>query len=467
MSAWNLESRLVGAALVWLVLAGGLGGAALSFVFREAVVARFDAKLEALADGLASGLERDADGRLRVGRAHPNFAEPGAGWYWLLEVGERRVTSTDAPALARYPTPLPDEVGALATSEAAGPDGVPLRAATLRLADRDGAPVRLTVALDRRDIDREIRSFAGLLAVAATGLGLVLVGGVVLQVRFGLAPLRRLKGDLAEVEAGRLEAVSEAYPADIRAVAEAVNGVLERDRALTAWARKSAGNLAHALKTELARLRQLARERGGGDELVAATDRIAGIVDHHLSRATAGPGGHGLARADTRAVIAAVVDGVERLFAERALAIDVADDGAPAFRGELQDLEEIVGNLVENACRHAAARVVVTARGDGERLILAVEDDGPGLDAEARGRVPRRGERLDEKGPGAGLGLAIVSDLAELYGGALRLDGSALGGLAAVVDLPAARAGREARPATPPDGTNRFAAAIRQERRAP
>jgi len=303
--------------------------------------------------------------------------------------------------------------------------------------------VRLTVALDRRDIDREIRSFAGLLAVAATGLGLVLVAGVVLQVRFALAPLRRLKADLAEVESGRLEAVPEAYPSDIRPVAEAINGVLERDRALTAWARKSAGNLAHALKTELARLRQLARERGDGhgDELVAATDRIAGIVDHHLSRATVGPGGHGLARADTRAVVAAVVDGVERLFAERALAIEVDDDGAPAFRGEVQDLEEVVGNLVENACRHAAGRVAVTARGDGERLILAVEDDGAGLDDEARGRATRRGERLDEKGPGAGLGLAIVSDLAELYGGALRLDTSSLGGLTAEVDLPAARAG--------------------------
>ena len=440
MSAWNLEARLVGAALLWLVLACGLGGAALSFVFREAVVARFDAKLEALADGLASGRVR-ADGRLRATSTHPNFADPAAGWYWILEVGDRRRTSTAAPALARYATPRPAAVGRVAMSEGTGPRGVPLRAATLRLAPLDGEPVRLTVALDRRDIDREIRSFNGLLIGAAGLLGVVLIAGVVLQVRFGLAPLRRLRADLTEVAQGRLEAVPEAYPADIRPVAEAINGVLERDRALTAWARKSAGNLAHALKTELARLRQLARERGDGDELVAATDRIAGIVDHHLSRATAGPGGHGLARADTEAVIAAVVDGVQRLFAERALAIEVAAEGAPDFRGELQDLEKIVGNLVENACRYAAGHVRIEAAGGNDRLVLVVEDDGAGLDPDAMTRATRRGERLDEKGPGTGLGLAIVSDLVELYGGTLTLDTAALGGLHARVELPAARRG--------------------------
>ncbi len=440
MSAWNLERRLVAAAMVWLVVGWGLGGAVLSLVFREAVVARFDAKVEALADGLAGAVVRPGDGRIRLVRTHPNFAEPAAGWFWILDVGDRRQTSTAAAALDRYATPLPATIGGLARSEGVGPDGVPLRATTVRLAPlTDGTPVRLTVALDRRDIEREVASFTGLLAGAAVGLGLVLIVGVVLQVRFGLAPLRRLRADLAEVESGRLEAVPEAYPADIRPVAEAINGVLERDRALTAWARKSAGNLAHALKTELARLRQLARERDGAEDLVAASDRIAGIVDHHLSRATAGPGGHGLARADTAGVIRAVVDGVQRLFAERAFAVTVHADGAPDFRGERQDLEEIVGNLVENACRHARERVAVTVGGGGDgRLVLTVDDDGPGLDAAARTRATRRGERLDEKGPGAGLGLAIVNDLVELYGGELRLDGSPLGGLAARVELPAA-----------------------------
>jgi signal transduction histidine kinase len=437
MRTWNLESRLVAAAVVWLVLAWGLGGAALSFVFREAVVARFDAKLEALADGLASELVRD-DATLRLVRAHPNFADPAAAWYWILEVGDRRRISTDAAALERYPTPLPGAIGAFAPSRGTGPDDVPLRGTTLRLPAVDGEPVTLTVALDRRDIEREVRSFTGLLIVAAVVLGVVLIAGVALQVRFGLAPLRRLRADLAEVEKGRLEAVPEAYPPDIRPVAEAINGVLERDRTLTSWARKSAGNLAHALKTELARLRQLARERRDADELVIATDRVAGIVDHHLSRATAGPSGHGLARADTRGVLAAVVDGVRRLFAERALTIDIDAAAAPDFRGELQDLEEIAGNLIENACRHATDRIRITAAGAGDRLVLVVEDDGPGLAAEARARATARGERLDEKGPGAGLGLAIVSDLAELYGGALTLEVAELGGLRSRVELPAA-----------------------------
>lgn len=437
MSGWNLERRLVVAAVVWLVVAWGLGGAALAFVFREAVLARFDSKVDALAEGLADAVERGEEGPRLVG-AHPNFNEPGAGWYWILEAGGDRWLSQESAALVRYPTPRPNTVGDIAVSQGEGPGGVPLRAVTRRLDDAGGEAVLLTVALDRREIDREIRTFTSLLAGSAVMLGVVLIAGVVLLVRFGLAPLRRLRADLAEVEAGRLEAVPEAYPRDIRPVAEAINGVLARDRALTAWARKSAGNLAHALKTELARLRQLARERADSGDLVDVSDRIAGIVDHHLSRATAGPAGHGRARADTHAVIAAVVDGVQRLFAERAIEVVVEDVGAPDFRGELQDLEEIVGNLVENAYRHAASRVHVHARDGGGRLILAVEDDGPGLDGRARERATRRGERLDEKGPGAGLGLAIVSDLAELYGGALTLAQAELGGLEARVELPAA-----------------------------
>jgi signal transduction histidine kinase len=438
MSRWNLERRLVTAAVVWLVVAWGLGGAALFFIFREAVVARFDTKLEVLADGLASNLVRAEDG-VRLGRTHPNFADPAAAWYWILEVGDRRRTSIDAPALERYPTPRPRTVHGRATSEGRGPQGVPLRAVTLLLPPQAGEAVRLTVAVDRRDIDRELRSFAGLLIVAAVVLGVVLLAGVALLVRFGLAPLRRLRADLGDVETGRLEAVPETYPGDIRAVAEAINGVLARDRALTAWARKSAGNLAHALKTELARLRQLAREGRDADALVEVSDRIAGIVDHHLSRATAGPGGHALTHAETAPVVRAVVDGVERLFAGRALVIDVDTAHAPPFRGELQDLEEIVGNLLENACRHATTRVAIAAHAMGDRLALVVDDDGPGLDASARGRATRRGERLDEKGPGTGLGLAIVSDLAELYGGALTLEDAPAGGLRARVELPAAR----------------------------
>jgi signal transduction histidine kinase len=435
MARWDLQRRMLAAGLVWLVLAWGLGGTALVLVFRSAVVDRFDSKLDALVDGLAGYVVVAGDGTPTITRAHPNFAEPNTGWYWLLTTETRRVASRAPAAFRDFPVPRTPPSGAIVHSEATGPGGMPLRAASRRV-EADGREVVLTVGLDRREIDQEIRTFTTLLVAAAIVLGLVLLFAILAQARFTLAPLRRLRGDLAEVESGRLEAVPENYPPDIVPVAEAINDVLERDRALTAWARKSAGNLAHALKTELALLRQLARERDDA-RMVESADRIAGVVDHHLSRATVGPKGTTRARADTQAVMGAVVASLERIFAHRTLAIEVDLAQAPDFRGELQDLEEIVGNLLENACRHAEHRVHARATAEGTRLVLLVADDGPGLDATARTKATRRGERLDEKGPGAGLGLAIVSDLAELYGGRLGLADSALGGLEVRVELPA------------------------------
>lgn len=437
MSSLNLERRMLLAALVWLILAWGLGGTALSLVFRAAVVDRFDSKLEALVEGLAGYLAPGADGRLTMMRAHPNFGEPGMGWYWIIDEGSERTISSPDTLLRRMS--LPRRVGTEehVFTDHEGPAGMPLRALTTGVRSSDGRDAMVTVLLDRREIDREVTTFTSLLAGAAILLGVVLLAGILAQSRFALAPLRRLRGDLAEVEAGRLECVPENYPSDIRPVAEAINGVLERDQALAAWARKSAGNLAHALKTELALLRQLARELPDGERMVESTDRITGIVDHHLSRATTGPEGSKRARADSRKVIAAVVASLERIFAGRTLAIQADMSAAPDFRGEVHDLEEIVGNVLENACRHARSEVRARAFGADGRLILVVEDDGQGLAPTKRELATRRGERLDEKGPGTGLGLAIVNDLVELYRGELSLGESRLGGLLVRIELPA------------------------------
>ncbi len=437
MTSWNLERRMLVAALVWLLFAWGLGGTALVLVFRGAVVDRFDSKLEALAAGLAEQLERTADGEVVPVRAHPDFGEPGTGWYWRIDAAGQRSMSMPSGWLETLELSVPSTPVDWQFDNVDGPNNQPLRAISILTQAADGTRATLAVLLDRREIDREITTFTSLLAASALLLGLVLLAGIVLLARFALAPLRRLRADLVEVEAGRLEAVPENFPSDILPVAEAINRVLERDQALTAWARKSAGNLAHTLKTELALLRQGARGLPDGAPLVAQADRIAGIVDHHLARATSGAGAGRRSRADTAKVVSAVAHGLERLFAQRELAIHVDIAHAPDFRGEVQDLEEIVGNLMENACRHARSQVRATALADGGRLLLIVEDNGSGLTQRQREEATKRGERLDEKGPGAGLGLAIVNDLAELYDGALSLADSALGGLEARVELPA------------------------------
>ncbi len=433
---WSLERRMLAAASVWLVCGIGVGIAALVWAFEGAVVERFDSKLEFVTIDLAETIADD-NGISAPSDAHPSFSEPTTGWFWILEQDGVRLTSTPDPVLTDLPLAPPLAAGALRFADATGPGDVPMRVATTTVSRTSGSAV-LAVLIDRREIDRELRSFGSLLLVAIAVLALSLLGGLIVQTRIALAPLRRLRADLADVESGRLEAVAESYPPDIRPVAEAMNAVIERDQAVAAWARKSAGNLAHALKTELALLRQLARDRSESEKLAATTDRIAGIVDHHLSRATAGPARSSRGRADTRAVVTAVSQGLTRLFAHRALAIEADVTSAPYFRGEVQDLEEIVGNLMENACRHAHSRVLAQAHPEGNRLVIVVQDDGDGLVAQQREVATRRGERLDEKGPGSGLGLAIVNDLTELYGGSLALTEARIGGLEARVDLPAA-----------------------------
>ena len=216
-----------------------------------------------------------------------------------------------------------------------------------------------------------------------------------------------------------------------------MNAVVDHNQMVVDRARKAAGNLAHALKTELSKLQQGLPMRGKDEPVALASRRLAEIIDFHLARASAVAGGRPGSRADTADTARAVAGGLGRAFGYRGIRVDLDDRDPPPFGGERQDLEEILGNLIENAGKHARARVVAVVQGIGGEIEVRVEDDGPGLSADAREQAVRRGIRLDERGPGAGLGLAIVRDLVDLYGGTFSLDESELGGLKAVVRLPA------------------------------
>ncbi|MEO1092787.1 MAG: sensor histidine kinase [Pseudomonadota bacterium] len=434
MRRWNLEQRLGAVALLWLAAGWGLGGTVLALVFERAAVERFDAKAEILARGLAPTLMPLDDGRIGLTAADPAFDDHSGGWFWIVDAPAGRVVSRADDTLQGLALPSPTADGTAVVSDAIGPDGVDLRASTIAVDGPGGVPTVLTIALDRREIDREIAAFTRLLVVAVVGSGAVLIVLLVVMARVGLAPLRRLRADLAEVENGARESVPIDYPPDVRLVAEAVNTVLERDRARMDWSRKTSGNLAHALKTELALLRQ---DTTSAATVRATADRIAGIVDHHLARAAAGASATGHGRTDTAGVVTSIANGLARLFADRGLSIEADVAGAVPFRGERQDLEEMIGNLAENACGHATSLVQLHAAAADGRLVVTVDDDGPGLTADAMARATQRGVRLDERAGSAGLGLAIVGDLAELYGGTLALKRSVLGGLACRLELPA------------------------------
>jgi signal transduction histidine kinase len=439
----SLAFRLVASAAVWCALWLSAGGYALSALFGNTVVRNFDARLGVLLEGVVAGSELNADGALvlRPPVGEPRFEQPLSGWYWQVSDGERVLRRS--PSLWDAALPASLAPGQLAAArDFHGPEGQSLRllvrAITLSGAD---APLLFAVAGDRREIQLDRQNFNRLLSLALGVLFIGVIGAVLAQVRFGLEPLRRLGRALGAIRGGATARLEGEFPGEIEPLAAELNALLDHNEALVERARTHVGNLAHGLKTPLSVLTNEARRSEGAlAELVGRQVALMRLqVDHHLARARAIATGSILgARTEILPVLRDLERTLGRIYAEKALAIEVACPPELAFRGARQDLEEMLGNLLDNACKWAASSVTVRALATGEQVQIAIEDDGPGLPAPRRAEVLERGRRLDEQVPGTGLGLAIVADLAQLYGGRLILDTAAGGGLQALLSLPAA-----------------------------
>ncbi len=443
MTRSSLAFRLVASAAIWCALLLSLGGYGLSALFAGTVERNFDARLTVLLEGIVAGSEWTADGalQLRLQLGEPRFEQPLSSWYWQINAGdamlERSASLWDQTLEVAMP---PDR--SLATGDVIGPEGQELRQLVRAITLPGGnASLLYAVAGDRAEITAETRSFNQLLAFALGGLFLGLVTAVLIQVRFGLEPLRRIRSALAAIRAGTARRLAGDYPSEIEPLAGELNALLDHNETLIERARTHVGNLAHGLKTPLAVLTNEARGQEG--PLADLVDRQVLLmrrqVEHHLARARAAATGSILgARCEIAPVLADLGRTLERIHTSRAVSIEIDCPPDLAFRGAQQDLEEMLGNLLDNACKWARARVAVQVAQNDDQLEVSVADDGPGLAPERRVEVLARGRRLDEAVPGSGLGLAIVVDLAELYGGALALDHAALGGLAARLTLPAA-----------------------------
>jgi signal transduction histidine kinase len=276
----------------------------------------------------------------------------------------------------------------------------------------------------------------GLLAIVSMAAGAAVVGAT-------LKPLQDIRRNLSAVRDGSADRVSGTYPTEVQPLVDDLNALLAHLNHVVVRAGTRAGDLAHGLKTPLAVLSNEAdRLAAHGDPKLAALlkehiDVMRRYVEHHLAHARAAASGAAL---HARSRVADSVDGLVRtmrqLHADRSLVIDAAVDDRHRFKGRREDLDEMLGNLLDNACKWARTRVAVSSILEGDRLRMVVEDDGAGLGDEARQAVLGRGVRIDTHVPGFGLGLAIVRDLAELYGGTIVLDRSAMGGVAARVELP-------------------------------
>jgi signal transduction histidine kinase len=274
---------------------------------------------------------------------------------------------------------------------------------------------------------------------------LVVIGLVVgfLRVQKGLSPLQELRARVADVHAGRLSRVDGDYPSEVQPLVDDVNALLEYREEAVRRAIAKAGDLAHGLKTPLAVLAHEAERarRAGQAELAAAideqVDRMRRQMDYHLAhaRAAASSGAPG-ARTSVNESIDALVRTLQRLHAERGLSIDVRVAAAQTAAVQREDLDEMIGNLLDNACKWAKSRVSIESAIRDGRVVIVVDDDGPGIPEAMQTAVLKRGVRADEAAPGSGFGLAIVRDLAELYKGAIALERAPLGGLRTRLELP-------------------------------
>lgn len=445
----SLGLRLILTSALWVVGTLLVTGLLLVLLFRDHIERRFDLRAQGDLESLVAVTEPDPDGAPRVTHplVNPNYARPHSGWYWQVLREGAPVAQSESLWYARLAIRAPQPGGRGEFQEFPGPGGEPLRALVREISLPVGEGTQRLVygvAAPVADIQRDVWSFTANLVITLTALGLGLIGAVVLQVRVGLSPLRTLGEAVGRIRAGQARRLPERVPREVRPVVRELNALLEHNAALLERARTQAGNLAHALKNPISVIRNEVQtlESEQGRILREQVAAISAHLERHLSQARAAGTGNLLG---ARTAVAAVVDdlrySLDLLYRERGLEIQVGGLDGLIFRGDAQDLEEMLGNPMDNACKWARQRVRVTGERHGEWLWLRVEDDGPGIPEGARAAAPRRGQRLDETVPGSGLGLAIVGDLVDLYRGEVRLGVSEWGGARVELGLPGADMG--------------------------
>ncbi|MBI1180699.1 MAG: hypothetical protein GC201_09085 [Alphaproteobacteria bacterium] len=439
----SLTFRLIAGAGLWTFFALVVVGVALAFLFRQTVERSFDARLDVLLESLIVAAEYDPDKGVYLSGplAEPRFEQPYSGWYWQITPRDgqvmisRSLWDRELKEDLSAPEPQPHHYYSV------GPDNQQIRVVERDIIFPDSkAPVRFAVAAVTTENKMEVTRFVGAIVVALGLMGIGLIGAVIAQVRYGLRPLRTLEGQLERVRSGEADRLEGGYPSEIAPVADELNKLIDHNAELLARARTHVGNLAHALKTPLSVLMNDSATHHG--TLAASVRRqldvMRRLVDHYLVRARTAAAGQVIGtRTPVLPAMTSLRTTLEKIYASRDVRIFVQGGDRLNFRGERQDFDEMLGNLMDNACKWADAEVRVTVERRDTNLVFLVEDDGPGIDDEQREAVFSRGQRFDEATPGSGLGLSIVRDIAGLYGGGIELDRSELGGLKAVLTLPA------------------------------
>lgn len=443
----SLSRRMIGIAAVWIAALLLIGGFGLDRVLSRSIVDSFDSQLVYVLNSMVASSEIDPVGGVRFSRppADQRFVEPYSGLYFQIS-GAGAETFPSRSLWDRRLRILGGQRHVKPQLYDSNEFSSPGHSEPLRVAVRDvqlpGSNVwwHYQVAQSREAIDDQIHQLRSTLFWSFTALGVGLLILATLQTFYGLWPLRRVRRDVASIRSGAMTRIGSDFPAEVRPLTEEINQLLAHSEEQAEEARRHAGNLAHALKTPLTVITNAATAHD--PRLTDTVCREAIImrrqIDHHLARARA-VGRRASVHARTRVweSLQAVQRAVDRLYEN--VTIDIAGDHRAEVRVERQDLDEMLGNLVENAAKYGGGRVFVTVEPKGGGVDILIEDDGPGIPHERRGELFSRGARLDTTGkPGTGLGLAIVRDVAEIYGGSVSLEESDdLGGLLARLTLPA------------------------------
>ncbi|NJM50762.1 MAG: HAMP domain-containing histidine kinase [Sphingomonadales bacterium] len=432
---------VIAAAWITILLIGG--GIALDRVLTSSVTKNFENQLEYILTAMVASAEIDPNGEVRMSRplGDQKFLEPNSGLYW-------QISGKDKPTFPSYS--LWDRE--LAINNQHRDIKVHFRESkefpgeVLVIAERTiilpGSETRWSflVAQDRAGLDSQIRELRSILITSFFLLALGLIILAALQTFYGLWPLRAVRESIAEMRSGQKSRVSRPLPDEVMPMVQELNDLLDHNEKQAEEARRHAGNLAHALKTPLTVIMNsaTAQAKDLAETVIREATTMRRQVDHHLARARAvGRRGHAHSRANVWDSLESVERAVSRLYAH--VRLDMDGDRLLAVRVERQDLDEMLGNLIENAAKYGGGSVFVTVEESGNFAQILVEDDGMGIPEKERERIFDRGARLDTGKPGTGLGLAIVRDVAEIYDGKVALEESEdLGGLMVRLSLPKA-----------------------------
>lgn len=439
----SLTRRMIGVAALWILLLLMGGGLALDRVLSAAITRNFDAQLEYVLTAMIASAEIGPDGEVRFNRplGDQRFLEPYSGLYWQVAASDHEPFRSRSLWDRALPTNMERIDEAVHVFDASA-----WEREQLRIHERDlrlpGSAVlwHFQVGQSRAELDAQIKTLRSTLVQSFLLLAFGLIVLAALQATYGLWPLRKVRREIAAIRAGQSSRVNAKLPDEIAPMVEELNDLLEHNERQAEEARRHAGNLAHALKTPLTVIMNEATAKSPDlyDTVIREAATMRRQVDHHLARARAvGRRAAGQSLAAVWPSLEAVERAVARLYPDSVIDLDGARD--LSVRVERQDLDEMVGNLIENGAKYGGGRVFVTVRRNGDMVDIIVEDDGVGIPEAQRNAIFERGARLDTGKPGTGLGLAIVRDVAEIYGGRIALDESEdLGGLQATLSLPVA-----------------------------